>query len=639
MEAITSQDLWQLVNLGGLQAKAGRVIFISNQADPDHERNDYLWTVNTLTENMQVQALHTFKQQPHLCLSEKDTALLLENNKLESLDLATGDLQLVTKIASRAKLQVAAALDQNTLLLSGQVDLSENQKPSDYLVLDELPTHFNGEGVVNKLRQHLFTYDLASGQLRDLAFDPFLHVHDFSLSQNHQTILFAGDVYRQRRPVQPSLYQVDLPSGKTTQLYGPNQVDASTSYFFNQSFFLSNQPFLFGMEGDVLGYNSNPEFYQLSGHKYQLVCHWDRSLGSWIGTDQAMVTGNVSQVFDGKYYFVSTLTDHAELFVFDGQSIKPCLKFAGSITAFQMTSFDAGFFIGLAPNQTQHLYQFKAGRIDDLFDPNQKLLANKYIAQAQEIPFTATGQTPQHGWVLYPKDFNPDQTYPGLLEIHGGPKTAYGPVFYHEMQVLANQGYFVFFCNPHGSDGQGHAYADIAGHWGENDYQDLMLFTDAVLKAVPQLDADRLGVLGGSYGGFMTNWIIGHTHRFKAACSQRSIANGLSQAFLSDIGPDDNFFENQATLSDNPAGLWDHSPLKFAPQVTTPTLFINSDQDFRFPLPEGMQMLHALLFYGVPARMCVFHGENHDLSRTGKPAHRIRRLNEITAWFKRYLQA
>lgn len=639
MKAITSQDLWQLVNLGGLQSKNGRTIFISNQADPDQQHNDYLWTVNTLTKDRQVKALHVFKQQPHLLLQTADQALLIEDNVLLALDLQTGNLQQLQHINSQAKLQVEAQLDQTTLLLSGQVDLSENQQPSDYLVLDELPTHFNGEGVVNKLRTHLFTYNLTSGHLQDLAFDPYLHVHDFSLSQNRQTLLFAGDVYHHRRPVQPSLYQVDLPNGQTKQIYGPNQVDVSTSYFFNQTFFLNNQPFLFGMEGDVLGYNSNPEFYRLQAGKYQLVHHWDRSLGSWIGTDQAMVPGNVAQVYDHQYYFVSTVTDHANLYVFDGQTVRPVLKFPGSITAFQMTDQDAGYLIGLAPNQTQHLYQFKANQVDDLFDPNQALLADKYIAPAQTVDFTATGQNPQHGWVLYPKDFDPKQSYPGLLEIHGGPKTAFGPVFYHEMQVLANEGYFVFFCNPHGSDGQGHAYADIAGHWGENDYQDLMLFTDAVLKAIPQIDRTRLGVLGGSYGGFMTNWIIGHTHRFKAACSQRSIANDLSHAFLSDIGPDDNFFEEQATLADNPAGLWNHSPLKFAPQVATPTLFINSDADYRCPIPEGMQMLHALLFYGVPARMCVFHGENHDLSRSGKPAHRIRRLDEISAWFKHYLQA
>lgn len=638
MEQIKSQDLWKLVNLGALQVKGSRVVFLSSQASPDHARNAYQWTLKTCWHG-QTKTVKTFQSKPHFCLQSQQSVWLVENNHLENLELETGKLRLLAKLPGKTSLQLVAILKRDQILLVGQVDLSENQPKSDCTVLDELPSYFNGAGCINKQRQHLFLFDLSKMKLKDLAFDPYLHVHDWSLSQDRQQLLFAGDVYQHQRPVQPSLYQLNLATGQTSQIYGPNQIDVSTSLFFNQSFFLHNQPFLFGIEGQTLGYNTNPQFYRLVGQQPQLAAHWDHSLGAWIGTDQALVPGNVSQVFQNEYYFVSTITDHTNLYVFDGQKVKLCFKFAGSITAFHFVGPHDFYFIGLQPNYTQCLFHVQNQQFSKLYDPNQKLLAKKYIAKCEKVDFSATGQTPQHGWVLYPKDFNPQQTYPGLLEIHGGPKTAYGTVFFHEMQCLASQGYFVFFCNPHGSDGQGHAYADIAGHWGENDFADLMKFTDAVLEQVPQLDAHRLGVLGGSYGGFMTNWIIGHTHRFRAACSQRSIANELSHAFVSDIGPADNFFEDQATLQDDPQGLWRHSPLKYAPCATTPTLFINSDQDYRCPIDEGMQMFHALLWYGVPARMCVFHSENHDLSRSGKPAHRIRRLDEIIAWFNHYLRA
>lgn len=129
------------------------------------------------------------------------------------------------------------------------------------------------------------------------------------------------------------------------------------------------------------------------------------------------------------------------------------------------------------------------------------------------------------GWILKPADFDEKRTYPAILDIHGGPKTAYGEVFFHEMQFWAGQGYVVFFCNPTGSDGRGDRFADLRGRYGQIDYEDLMAFTDAVLDRVPQIDTRRLGVTGGSYGGYMTNWIIGHTDRFAAAASQRSIAN------------------------------------------------------------------------------------------------------------------
>lgn len=228
--------------------------------------------------------------------------------------------------------------------------------------------------------------------------------------------------------------------------------------------------------------------------------------------------------------------------------------------------------------------------------------------------------------------------YPAILDIHGGPKTVYGKVFYHEMQVWASKGYFVFFCNIHGSDGRGNEFMDIRGKYGTIDYDELMQFTDKVLETYPQIDASKVGVTGGSYGGFMTNWIIGHTDRFACAASQRSIANWISFSQTSDIGPYFAQDQQSATYYENPEKLWWHSPLKYARNVKTPTLFIHSDEDYRCPLCEGLQMLNALLDQNIEARMCLFHGENHDLSRTGLPQHRLRRLNEITNWMEQHLK-
>lgn len=242
------------------------------------------------------------------------------------------------------------------------------------------------------------------------------------------------------------------------------------------------------------------------------------------------------------------------------------------------------------------------------------------------------------GWILYPADFDETKQYPGILDIHGGPKTVYGTIFYHEMQIWAEEGYFVFFTNPHGSDGKDDHFADIRGKYGTIDYEDLMCFVDALLKQIPQLDPNALGVTGGSYGGFMTNWIIGHTDRFKAAASQRSISNWISFSQTSDIGPHFTKDQQGATMDEGMEKLWTHSPLKYAENVTTPTLFIHSDEDYRCPSSEGIQMLNALLERNVETRMCLFHKENHELSRSGRPKNRIKRLEEITNWMNRYLK-
>ena len=205
------------------------------------------------------------------------------------------------------------------------------------------------------------------------------------------------------------------------------------------------------------------------------------------------------------------------------------------------------------------------------------------------------------------------------------------------MQVWANMGYFVIFTNPHGSDGYGNKFADIRGKYGTIDYEDLMNFTDYVLEKYP-IDKTKVGVTGGSYGGYMTNWIIGHTDKFKCAASQRSISNWISKFGTTDIGYYFNADQNQATPWINHDKLWWHSPLKYADKAKTSTLFIHSEEDYRCWLAEGLQMFTALKYHGVEARLCMFRGENHELSRSGKPKHRIRRLTEITNWFEKYLK-
>lgn len=210
------------------------------------------------------------------------------------------------------------------------------------------------------------------------------------------------------------------------------------------------------------------------------------------------------------------------------------------------------------------------------------------------------------------------------------------------MQVWASEGFIVMFTNIRGSDGRGDDFADIRGDYGRVDYQNLMDFVDIVEKKYPCIDKKKICETGGSYGGFMTNWIVTHTDRFVCAASQRSIANWISMAYISDIGP--YFGPDQCGInvgewfnSVHHDELWNHSPLKYVDNAKTPTLFIHSDEDYRCPLPEGMQMMQAMTLRGIDCKMVIFHGENHELSRSGKPLHRIKRLTEITNWFKKHI--
>jgi len=265
----------------------------------------------------------------------------------------------------------------------------------------------------------------------------------------------------------------------------------------------------------------------------------------------------------------------------------------------------------------------------------------------RHLPFTA--RTPQRvtftnelgegeGWVLLPEEGS--GPVPALLNIHGGPHTAYGHAFSHEFQLFAARGYGVCYSNPRGSVGYGQAWAsDIHGRWGTVDMADLLAFFDACLAAHPELDATRTGVMGGSYGGYMTNWMTGHTDRFRVAVTDRSICNLLSFGGTSDIGMrfwDDELGLNFHRSADAPR-LWDMSPLKYVENVRTPTLIVHSVLDHRCPVEQAEQWYAALHLHGVPTRFVRFPGEDHELSRSGRPDRRVRRLEEYLAWLDGWL--
>ena len=255
----------------------------------------------------------------------------------------------------------------------------------------------------------------------------------------------------------------------------------------------------------------------------------------------------------------------------------------------------------------------------------------------QRVPYRSTDGWQIDGFLVKPRGWEPGHKYPMILSIHGGPAGQYGTDWYHEFQVYAAEGWAVFFCNPRGSTGYGEKFErGILNNWGGMDYQDIMAGVDTVLKENGWIDPNRLGVTGGSYGGYMTNWIVGHTNRFKAAVTLRSVSN-----FISDDGTRDGAYGHEddfkGFLFDNFQQYWDASPLKYARNVHTPTLILHSDNDYRVPLEQGEQWFRALKHYGVTSELVIFPRENHNLTRTGEPKHLVESLNWQVWWFKRYL--
>lgn len=249
----------------------------------------------------------------------------------------------------------------------------------------------------------------------------------------------------------------------------------------------------------------------------------------------------------------------------------------------------------------------------------------------------ADGSTVQ-GWFLLPPGYTPGRRYPLIVNIHGGPHlmwSANDENMWHEFQTMAAQGYVVFFCNPRGSMGYGEAFqVAIQGQWGELAMADIMAGVDALI-AKGLVDESQMYITGGSYGGYMTTWIVGHTDRFRAAVTQRGVYNLLSFFGTTDIP---SFVDNEFgyTPLTNAQALWEKSPLAHVQNIRTPLMVIHSENDFRVAISEGEQLFGYLRYQGVPTEFIRYPREGHELSRSGEPKHRIDRLQRIMGWFERY---
>ncbi|MDR1852931.1 MAG: S9 family peptidase [Propionibacteriaceae bacterium] len=256
------------------------------------------------------------------------------------------------------------------------------------------------------------------------------------------------------------------------------------------------------------------------------------------------------------------------------------------------------------------------------------------VFTAEELVAKSPDGQPVHGWVVLPSSYEEGGKTPTLLMIHGGPFASYGSALFDEAQVYAGAGYAVVMCNPRGSDGYGQAFGQaIVGDTGNLDHKDIIAFLDAALAKFSGLDADRVGVLGGSYGGYMTAWLIGHETRFKAAIVERGYLDLPGM-----IGPSDIGWGFVTTLhGDDPDKIRSQSPLEYVGNVTTPTLVLHSEQDLRCPISQGLRYFTELKRRGQDAELLVFPGETHELSRSGRPLHRKARFDAILDWFARKL--
>jgi dipeptidyl aminopeptidase/acylaminoacyl peptidase len=276
---------------------------------------------------------------------------------------------------------------------------------------------------------------------------------------------------------------------------------------------------------------------------------------------------------------------------------------------------------------------------------NSSFATKSNFSEPEEFWFTTSDGRQVQGWMIRPIGMKADRKYPTLLSIHGGPYWAYGyglTEIEHEFQVLAAAGFAVFYTNPTGSLGYGEDFTEqISGKFAERDYTDIMESVDYVVQKFPFVDGDRLGVFGGSYGGYMTNWVISHSDRFKAALSDRCVSNLYSFAGVFDLAgfqwlPKHDIGHGKEPW-DVPEIYLEKSPVHHMKNINTPLLLINGDADWSTTLDNAEQMFVGLKRLNKVAKLVIFPGENHYLSWNGKPAHRVERLEHYVQWFEEHL--
>ncbi|MGQ4915317.1 MAG: prolyl oligopeptidase family serine peptidase [Candidatus Asgardarchaeia archaeon] len=513
------------------------------------------------------------------------------------------------------------------------------QPEEDVKVVERIPIWFNELGFVYNLFSHLFVVDVETGNYQQLS-KGNINVQSARWSPDGKKIAYLVKEY-ELKPHITNIYVYEFDKDESFKLTDDkfNMHDLTWSP--------GGQFIAFRGHNFPRGLASHEKVWllALSDKSVKLLTDINRDLDNSMNSDVRGAGSGTEIQWIGKHIYFP-VADGGEVHLYrvdtDG-NIEPMIKGNFVVESYSVGNERIALTL-MSSTALPELYVFDYKDLTKVTSFNAGLLNKLSLQKPEHFKFKASDGKDVDGWILKPVNFEAGKKYPAILEIHGGPATAYGEGFMHEFHVLSNEGYVVIFTNPRGSTGYSEEFRDIRGKYGERDFQDLMEAIDYALKHYDFIDKDRLGVTGGSYGGFMTNWIISHTDKFKAAVTQRSISNFASFYGTTDIGfvfgPDQiaGDFDRHAWDEEWFSKYWDQSPLKYIKNAKTPLLIIHSIDDYRCWLDQALQIFTALKVKGIDTRLVLFPKENHNLSRKGKPKHRKKRLEEMVNWFNKYLK-
>jgi len=681
--SFTSSDLFKIHLVGdpAVSPCGKRVVFV--RTDILEKENDYVSSLWLYDEKGLRQITNLSKTPkgrdtaPSWSPDCKKLAFLSTRQgqrQLWVLDFQGGEARQITDMPLGVE-EFSWGPDSRTVYLSAKEKTKEckMREGSTARRITRLRYKFNGTGYLDPFFTQIWKLDVQTGKLEKLTDGPH-DCHEPKTSPSGELIAFVSnrsdketDLYTDLWVVRPSSKELVKLTESKGRVTGP--VWSTNSRYI----------YYLGHEKGVYpgGYPQIWEVDVTNGKRRVISGEFPYLIGGRIGADVRFDSGKtgLSLSDDGSFlYFVAVTGGNSYLYQLNIKTGKWKKIYGAGQMA--ITSYDAsggGLAVNLATPATPGDIWYgrisgaeeslcyensvsegsiskgttkqrdetsgKLVELKQVTDFNGELFASRHIGWPERVDFYHPDGTKLEGWIIKPKDFDPSKKYPMVMEIHGGPHTTYGNVFFHEFQILAGHGFAVLYTNPRGSLGYGEKFARaVVGDWCGVDARDLEFMAKDTLRRFSWVDPERFGVTGGSQGGYLTNWLISHTGIFKAAVTQRSMSNLYSKYGVSDIGwSGDRAGMGGKDLWNDEDLIMERSPIRYAPNVRAPVLIIHSDQDFRCPLEQAEQWYVALKRLGVTTELLLFHGENHELSRSGKPANRVVRLDAILDWFQKYL--
>ncbi|NLN83341.1 MAG: S9 family peptidase [Firmicutes bacterium] len=628
---------------------SSEVLYVLKGAHPS-EKSKYLTQIWSVKEDSQPKLLTGENETNSTPRWSPDDSQIAFNssrsgsNQIWLLPRDEGEARQLTKFKRPLSL-IAWSPDGTKLLASSKCkpeDFEEEKKEkSDVKVITRMHYKMNGAGYHDDRNTHLFLVNIQDGEAKQITDGAYDH-GNATFSPDGRFVVFSAKRYEEPDHVNYNdLYSYDLVDQKL------KKISEISGQYTNLNFSPDGQWIAFYGHFFEKGPSTLPKLYKISAEGGQAQLLWqdfDFSVGNAVGSDMTAASA-MKPVWteDQKHVLFSATTGGVcHLYKVSAQGGVPEAQTFGErvLYGFSYNAYSNQVVLTFnQPDNMGDLYLYNLSNLNEkrLTAVNDSWYEEVAISLPEQFSYQADNGAEVEGWLLKPYNFDENKKYPMILEIHGGPHVAYGLTFNHEMQVLSSLGYAVLYLNPQGSAGYGQEFNDQTHHdWGGQDYRDVMKGVEVALEKWPFIDPERLGVTGGSYGGYMTNWIIGHSNMFKVAVTQRSTSNRFSMFGTSDVGYNNGNFEFDGKPWINYQHYLERSPIMYVENIETPLMIIHSEQDYRCPIEQGEQLFTALKYLKKEVIFIRFPNENHDLSRSGQPQHRLERLQHIVDWFQKF---